>query len=123
VQENEAVANERGKRGLEIVYTDALGAVMEFVPALQISHGASNDEVPCTRSSIPRYIDVSLTLRWCCLAVPCRMQRGTWLASASRGVLQVKYVPRIAGKGKLVVLTNGNHLHGSPFEVHTRASC
>ncbi len=85
MQENEAVANERGKRGLEIVYTDAMGAVMEFVPALQISHGASNDEVPCTRSSIPRYIlmyhshHVGVALRF---LAACRGEHGS-LAQAA----------------------------------------
>ena len=83
MQEKEAVANERGKRGLEIVYTDALGAVMEFVPALQISHDASNDEVPCTRSSSPRYIDVSLVGVALRFLVACRGEHGSQAQAAA----------------------------------------
>jgi hypothetical protein len=39
------VANERGKRGLTIAYTDPQGTVMEFVPALQVSSESRSDEV------------------------------------------------------------------------------
>ena len=39
------MANERGKRGLTIAYTDPQGTVMEFVPALQVSSESRSDEV------------------------------------------------------------------------------